>query len=70
MRTNIDIDETLVAQAMKLGGLTTKKDAVEAALQMYVRRHKQVEAFEALKGIGWDGNLDAMRLGLPDHAGE
>lgn len=37
-RTNIVIDDDLIAQAMLLAGVTTKKAAVEAALKAYVRK--------------------------------
>lgn len=70
MQLHIEIDEALMAEALQLGGAPTKEAAVEAALRLYIRRYKQVQAFEALKGVGWEGDLNAMRLGLPDHAGE
>lgn len=37
-RTNIVIDDDLIAQAMLRAGVTTKKAAVEAALRAYVRK--------------------------------
>lgn len=41
MRTNIDIDEKLLAKAQKLGNIKTKKMAVEKALELYVRLESQ-----------------------------
>ena len=63
MRTNIDIDDALVAEAMTVFGLKTKKAAVEEALRRAVRQARQRRALKALKGVGWDGDLDAMREG-------
>lgn len=63
MRTNIEIDDDLLAQAMAATGLPTKRATVEAGLQMLVQMRQQAEAFESLRGLGWDGDLDAMRQG-------
>ncbi|MFL0684327.1 MAG: type II toxin-antitoxin system VapB family antitoxin [Algoriphagus aquaeductus] len=63
MRTNIDIDENLIQEAMKLTGITTKKAAVEAALKKMVSLKKQ-ERLKELRGkLKWEGNLDEMREG-------
>ena len=73
MRTNIDLDDELIAEAMELGGLTTKKAAVDQALRDFVAHHSRKKALEELKGLGWYGDLDAMREGRvpemiePDH---
>jgi Arc/MetJ family transcription regulator len=61
MRTNIEIDERLMRQAMALTGLPTKKAVVEEALRLAVRLKRQAEALHKLWGIGWEGNLDEMR---------
>jgi Arc/MetJ family transcription regulator len=63
MRTNIDIDDALVAEAMTVLGLRTKKAAVEEALRRAVRQARQRQALKELKGVGWEGDLDAMREG-------
>jgi Arc/MetJ family transcription regulator len=42
MPTNLAIDDSLIDEARQLGGHRTKKDAVTAALQEYIRRRKQV----------------------------
>lgn len=60
-RTNIDIDDELVAEAMRKYGLKTKKEAVELGLRRLVGPRLSPEFFESLEGIGWDGDLDAMR---------
>ena len=41
MRTNIDIDETLLAEAQRVCGLATKKQTVEEALRLMIRLHRQ-----------------------------
>ena len=61
MRTNIEIDDELMAQAMRLTGLPTKRAAVEEGLRLLVRLGKQAGALKALRGLGWEGDLDAMR---------
>ena len=63
MRTNIEIDDDLVAEAMALFGLKTKKATVEEALRRALRQAKQRQALQEMKGIGWEGDLDAMREG-------
>jgi Arc/MetJ family transcription regulator len=43
MRTNIDLDDKLVGEAMKLTGLTTKRAVVEEALRICVEQKKQLK---------------------------
>jgi Arc/MetJ family transcription regulator len=61
MRTNIDIDDELLAEAMAVTGLPTKKATVEEALRRLVRRQRQKDAIAELAGAGRVGNLDKMR---------
>lgn len=63
MRTNIDIEDSLIAEAMAATGLPTKKATVEEALRRLVRHHRQQEAIRDMTGLGWGGDLDAMREG-------
>lgn len=63
MRTNIELDDDLLAEAMQVTGLPTKKATVEEALRKLVRQHRQREAIKNMKGLGWEGDLDAMREG-------
>lgn len=66
MRTNIDIDDALMAKALERSGLKTKKAAVEEGLRLLIQWSAQRE-LAALRGkIEWHGDLDAMRRGLPD----
>jgi Arc/MetJ family transcription regulator len=67
MRTNIELDDELLAEAMEATGLPTKRATVEEALRQLVQEHRQRRALEDLRGLGWEGDLDAMRLGEPDH---
>ncbi len=61
MRTNIDIDEVLIREAMKLTGITTKKGVVEKALANMVSLKKQ-EKIKQIRGkYQWEGDLDEMR---------
>jgi Arc/MetJ family transcription regulator len=61
MRTNIVIDDELMAKAMKATGLKTKRETVELALERLVDLDAQRE-FRSLRGkINWVGDLDAMR---------
>ena len=61
MRTNIDIDDALMAEALKASGCKTKKAAVEEALRLLVRTRSQ-RRIRALRGkLRWEGSLDEMR---------
>ncbi|GEL21016.1 type II toxin-antitoxin system VapB family antitoxin [Pseudonocardia asaccharolytica] len=60
-RTNIDIDDELVAEVMRRFGLKTKKDAVDLALRRLVGPRLSPEFLAGLEGIGWKGDLDEMR---------
>lgn len=63
MRTNIDIDDELMRQAMAASQETTKKAAVEKALHLMVRLKAQ-EGIKKWRGkIKWEGDLAAMREG-------
>jgi Arc/MetJ family transcription regulator len=63
VRTNIEIDDALLAEAMALTGLPTKKATVEEALRKLVRQNRQRRAIADMVGLGWEGDLDAMREG-------
>jgi len=63
MRTNIDIDDGLMREAMRTSGAATKKAAVEAGLRLLVQTFSQ-RAIRKLQGkVRWDGNLNQSRLG-------
>ncbi|HTV31962.1 MAG TPA: type II toxin-antitoxin system VapB family antitoxin [Methylocella sp.] len=65
MRTNIEIDDELLSQAMKVTGLSTKRTTVEEGLRLLVRSRRQAKALADLKGLGWEGDLDKMRQTRP-----
>lgn len=65
MRTNIDIDDGLMAEAMTELGAKTKREAVKVALEEAVRARRQLRAWNKLKGMGWEGDLDEMRTDKP-----
>jgi Arc/MetJ family transcription regulator len=61
MRTNIVIDDELIAEAMKLSGARTKREAVEDSLRLMVQLKRQERIRRARGKLKWVGNLDAMR---------
>ena len=62
MRTNIVIDDKIMAEALQATGLKTKKEAVELGLKTLISLKKQA-AIKELKGkLKWEGDLDKMRL--------
>jgi Arc/MetJ family transcription regulator len=61
MRTNIDIDDKLMAEAMKVTKAKTKKEAVVIALEDIVRRHKQLGMLKFFGKIDGDWDIDAWR---------
>ncbi|MGD9630802.1 MAG: type II toxin-antitoxin system VapB family antitoxin [Pyrinomonadaceae bacterium] len=62
MRTNIDIDDKLIKETLKVTGLKTKREAVELALRTLLNLERQKD-FRKLRGkIDWQGDLEEMRL--------
>ena len=60
-RTNIDIDEEAVRRVMERYGFTTMKEAVNYALNRLAPRRATAEELRAMRGSGWDGDLEQMR---------
>lgn len=61
MRTNIVIDDALMAEALRATGAKTKREAVELGLKTLLRLRKQ-EAIRQFRGkLAWTGDLEAMR---------
>ena len=56
MRTNIVIDEKLMADAMKAGPYKTKKDAVEAGLKLLARQAAYREILKWRGKLKWEGD--------------
>ena len=59
MRTNIDIDDELLAEAMQLTGCKTKKALVEEALRRLVQLKRQAKIADYFGKLPWDGDLEA-----------
>ncbi len=61
MRTNIEIDDKLMADALRATGANTKKEAVELGLKMLIKLRQQA-SIKALRGkLKWEGDLETMR---------
>jgi Arc/MetJ family transcription regulator len=61
MRTNIDIDDSLLEEAIKLTGSKSKKEMVNRALEELIKTEK-IKKLRSLRGkVKWEGNLDEMR---------
>ena len=63
MRTNVEIDDQLMRDAMDALKLDTKKAVIDAALRQVVDNARRRRALKELEGMGWEGDLDAMREG-------
>ncbi len=63
MRTNIEIDDTLMAEAQRASGEPTKKRTVEEALRLMIKLRRQQEADKAFGKYRWRGNLAGSRKG-------
>ena len=61
VRTNIEIDEQLIARAMELTGLRTKRAVVDAALRELVEYRSRQQLRQAFGKLPWEGDLDRMR---------
>ena len=61
MRTNFEIDDKLMKDALKATGAKTKREAVELGLKTLVQLRAQEKARELKGKITWEGDLDVMR---------
>jgi Arc/MetJ family transcription regulator len=61
MRTNIVIDDRLMADTLKATGLSTKREAVELGLRTILRLRQQEEIRKFRGKLAWEGDLDDMR---------
>ncbi len=61
MRTNIEIDDKLMKDALRYTGAKTKREAVELGLRQLVQLGKQVEVRKMRGRLQWEGDLAAMR---------
>ena len=67
-RTNIELDDALVAEVMRRYGFPTKRAAVDFALRRLAGPPLTTEFLQSLEGVGWDGDLDEMRAGRSPEA--
>jgi Arc/MetJ family transcription regulator len=65
MRTNIDINDRVMTDAMAASGLATKRETVDAALRLLARRKRQADMRALFGTVEWQGDLHAERLDEP-----
>jgi Arc/MetJ family transcription regulator len=63
VRTNIEIDDEIMREALRLSGLKTKRAAVEAGLKALIRLNRQKKILDLAGEVHWEGNLDESREG-------
>ena len=61
MRTNIVIDDKLMADALKVSGVRTKREVVELGLRTLLQLGQQSEVRRLRGQVQWNGDLEAMR---------
>jgi len=62
MKTNVDLDDLLLAEAMKVSGMTTKKAVLELALKEYLRKGNIKKILKYRGKNIWEGNLEEIRV--------
>ena len=60
-RTNVDIDEQACAEVMRRFQLATKREAINFALRTVAAERASLEEARAMRGSGWEGDLDELR---------
>jgi Arc/MetJ family transcription regulator len=63
MRSNIEIDDGLIREALRLTGLRTKREAVDLALRELVNRHRRLGVLKLRGRVDWVGDLEETRQG-------
>ncbi len=61
MRTNIEIDKDLIAEAQELAGTRTMRETVDLALREMVNRHRRLGILDLRGTIKWEGDLEEWR---------
>lgn len=61
MRTNVVIDDALMAETLKATGLKTKREAVELGLKTLLKLRQQGDIRKLRGQLAWDGDLDTQR---------
>lgn len=62
MASNLDIDDDLLEEALRMGGHRTKKATVTEALQEYIQRRKQLEVLKILNTIDYDDDYQPKKF--------
>ncbi len=62
MPTNLALDDNLINEARRIGNHATKKEAVTAALDEYIRRRKQLEILDHFGTIDFDPTYDYKKV--------
>ena len=61
MPTNLAIDDSLLEEAQRVGGLRTKRETVNAALEEYIQHRKQQEIISLFGEIDYERAYDYKR---------
>lgn len=61
MRTNIEIDDKLIAEVMAETGLKTKRAAVEEGLRLLLQKKRRQAILDMFGKVAWEGDLDQSR---------
>lgn len=69
MRTNIVIDDDLIAKALEVTGLKTKRAAVEEGLRLLIELSEQASVRDLFGTLEWEGDLTIMREDRIDYSG-
>ena len=61
----VDVDETMLAEAMELLGTKTKKETINLALSEILGRQRRLRALDDLRELAASGALDLESLREP-----
>ena len=61
MRTNVEINDKLIEEAIGLSKVKTKKEVIDIALKNYVNQMKRKSMAELFGKVKWEGDLNEMR---------
>ena len=61
IRTNIEVDEAAIAEIIRIGEAKNQRQAIENAMQKYLRFLAKLDLLELKGKVKWEGNLDEMR---------
>lgn len=58
MSTNLNIDDELLAEALRVGGKKTKRETVNEALEEYIKKRKQLDIIKLFGKVDFDPKFD------------